>query len=215
MARKSLPDSGRSPYDVHPSVAYAQAIIANLSAKTGKSLDEWIRLLKKSGPSGHRERCRWLMKVHQVGNTTAWMIAEQAEGKGAEGTDAAAYLQAAAEYVEQMYAGPRAALRPIHECLVELGRGLGSDIRLCPCKTIVPIYRHHVIAQIKPATRTRIDFGLALRGAARRLPRRLLETGGLARDDRITHRIPLTAREEIDEEVKTWLRIAYDLDAQA
>jgi hypothetical protein len=215
MARKSSRGSGQAQYDVHPSLAYAQAIIANLPVKTGKSLEEWIHLLKKAGPSGHRERWRWLMKEHQVGNTTAWMIAEQAEGKGTEDTDPGAYLRAAAEYVEQMYAGPRAALRSIHDRLVELGRGLGSDIRICPCKTIVPIYRHHVIAQIKPTTRTRIDFGLALRGATRGLPRRLLETGGLAKDDRITHRIPLTAVNEIDEEVTTCLRIAYDLDGGA
>jgi Domain of unknown function (DUF5655)/Domain of unknown function (DUF4287) len=214
MTRKSSARSGRADYDVHPSVAYAQAIIVNLPAKTGKSLQEWIRLLEKSGPSGHRERWRWLMKEHQVGNTTAWMIAEQAEGQGTEDTDAAAYLKAAAEYVEQMYAGPKAALRPIHARLLELGRALGPDIRVCPCKTIVPIYRRHVIAQIKPATRTRIDFGLALRGATQRLPRRLLETGGLAKVDRITHRFPLASVEEVDDEVITWLQVAYDLDAR-
>ena len=40
---------------------------------------------------------------------------------------------------------------------------LGKDVKACPCKTMVPIYRNHVIAQLKPSTRTRLDLGLALK----------------------------------------------------
>jgi hypothetical protein len=211
MARK--PASNAPPYDVHPSVAYAQAIIANLPAKTGKCLEEWIRLVKQSGPAGEKERRAWLMKGHQLGNTTAWMIAEHAEGKGGEDSDPDTYLKMAAGYVEAMYAGPKAALRPIHDALLQVGRDLGADVKVCPCKTIVPLYRHHVFAQIKPTTRTRIDFGLALCGSKRRPAKRLLDTGGLDKGDRITHRIPLSSVTEIDQEVKEWVKVAYDLDA--
>ena len=42
---------------------------------------------------------------------------------------------------------------------------------------------------------------------------RLIDTGGFAKKDRITHRIPITSLEEIDDEVKRWLKVAYDLDA--
>jgi hypothetical protein len=49
-------------------------------------------------------------------------------------------------------------LRPLHDAL-ELARSLGKGIRLCPGKTFVPIYRNHVIAQIRPAARMRSDFG--------------------------------------------------------
>ncbi len=94
-----------------------------------------------------------------------------------------------------------------------LGKSLGADVKVCPCKTIVPLYRRYVFAQIKPATRTRIDLGLALKGAAGALPVRLLDTGAAARGDRITHRIPLTSLDDIDEEVERWLKVAYDLDA--
>jgi len=38
-----MPDkSTQSLYSVHPSVAYAQAIINNLPKTTGRSIDEWI-----------------------------------------------------------------------------------------------------------------------------------------------------------------------------
>lgn len=202
----------KSAYDVHPGVAMVQDWVASLPEKTGRSLDEWIVLVQRSGPPGEKERRDWLKKEHGMGTNSAWWIAERAEGKGAEDADPAIYLQAAESYVESMFAGPKAGLRPIFEALVKLGRGLGSDVRICPCQTIVPFYRKHVFAQVKPTTRTRIDFGLALAKATQKLPKRLIDTGGLEKKDRITHRIELTSPEQIDDEVKRWLKIAYDLD---
>lgn len=133
-----------------------------------------------------------------------------ARGMGREETTPDEYLAAAPKYVDAMYTGPRAALRPLHDLLESLAFSLGPDIRLSPGKTIVPIYRHHVIAQIKPATRTRIDVGLALgslKGSGR-----LLETGGYQKKDRITHRIAVSSEREIDEVLKRWLLRAYELD---
>ena len=75
----------------------------------------------------------------------------------------------------------------------------------------MPLYRNHVIAQIKPTTRTRIDFGFAL--GTRKATGRLIDTGGFAKKDRITHRIPITAPKDIDAEVRKWLKVAYDRDA--
>lgn len=110
-----------------------------------------------------------------------------------------------------MYAGSKAGLRKIYDRLLKLGLQLGGDVKACPCKTIVPLYRKHVLAQIKPTTQTRIDLGLALGKA--KTSKRLIETGGLGKGDRITHRIPISALNEIDGEVKKWLKTAYDLDA--
>lgn len=76
---------------------------------------------------------------------------------------------------------------------------------------MVPLYRKHVFAQIKASTNTRVDLGLCLRGVAGE--GRLIETGGEAKGDRITHRIPLSSVTEIDEEVRRWLRAAYDAAA--
>jgi hypothetical protein len=115
------------------------------------------------------------------------------------------------EYVESMFSGRKELLRPIYDALLSLGLSLGKDVKACPCKTIVPLYRNHVFAEIKPATQTRIDLGLALRDTP--VSGRLIDTGGLAKKDRITHRIPITEIAEIDDEVRGWLQIAYDLDA--
>ena len=67
-----------------------------------------------------------------------------------------------------------------------------------------------MFAQIKPATRSRIDLGLALRNL--KPTGRLIDTGGFANKDRITHRIELKFASEIDQEVEKWLKTAYDSD---
>jgi hypothetical protein len=199
-------------YDVHPGVAMAQKWVAELKGKTGRSLDEWLALVKKEGPKDEKARREWLKTKHKLGTNSAWWIAERAEGKG-EDDSPEAYLKSAAKYVEEQYAGPKEMLRPIFDELLKIGRSMGDDVKVCPCKTIVPLYREHVFAQIRPATNSRVDFGFALTRYKGKLPGRLIDTGGLAKKDRITHRMELTSVSQIDAEVKKWLKTAYDLDA--
>jgi len=42
---------------------------------------------------------------------------------------------------------------------------------------------------------------------------RLIDIGGFAKKDRITHRIPLESPGDIEDELKHWLKIDYDRDA--
>lgn len=210
MSSASKPKK-QSVYSVHPGVLMTQKWIAELKAKTGRSLEEWLKLIKKSGPKDEKARREWLKTEHGLGTNSASWLAERAEGKGSETGDPDEYLKAAEGYVETMFSGNKEALRPIYDALLKLGLGIGNEAKACPCQTIVPLYRNHVFAQIKPTTRTRIDFGFALgdlKGAGR-----LIETGGFAKKDRITHRIAITSLEDIDDEVKHWLKSAYDRDA--
>jgi hypothetical protein len=201
--------ASKSSYDVHPSLAMYQSSLAALKQQTGRTLEEWIGFVEKEGPATEKERREWLKDKHGLGRNYAWWVAEQSVGKGADGTPET-YLKQADEYVEKMYAGAKEPLRPIFLELLALGRNLGKDVKVCPCQTIVPLYRKHVFAQIKPTTRTRIDLGLALKDT--KVPKRLIDTGGLAKKDRITHRIEITSISDIDAEVKKWIKVAYEMD---
>ena len=210
MTQTATEAKKKSIYGVHPGVAMTQKWIAELKQKTGRSLEEWLTLIKKKGPKDEKSRREWLKSEHGLGTNSAWWLAERADGKGTEVGDPDEYLAAAEGYVEAMFSGSKAALRPIYNALLKLGLKVGKDVKACPCQTIVPLYRKHVFAQIKPTTRTRIDLGFALgdlRGAGR-----LIETGGFAKKDRITHRIEITSLKDIDDEVKQWLKAAYDRD---
>jgi hypothetical protein len=186
-----------------------QKWVATLKDKTGRSLEEWLKLVRKSGPPTENERRAWLKSEHGLATMSAWRIAEHAGGKGEEMGSPAAYLRAAERHVDAMFSG-KAALRPIYDALLKLGLGLGKDVKACPCQTMVPLYRKHVFAQIKPTTRARIDLGFAL--GARPAEGRLIDTGGYAKKDRITHRIPISSLAEIDSEVKQWLQTAFEED---
>jgi len=179
----------KSVYSVHPGVKMVQDWIEALPEKTGRSLEQWLSTIRKEGPK----------------------LADRAEGKGLEDSDPDAYLAAAEEYVEAQYAGKKSALRPLYDALLELGLSIAKDVRACPCKTMVPLYRNHVFAEIKPTTLTRVDLGLALENE--KTPARLIDTGGFEKKDRITRRIPITSPSDIDAEVKRWLKTAYRMDA--
>ena len=200
----------QGPYSVHPGVAQTEKWVNELPQKTGRSLEEWVTLIQSSGPASEKERRDWLKTEYRLGTNYASWLAGRAEGKNMEEDSPEAYLKTAAEWVEAQYAGPRAGLRPLYEELLKLGLGLGKDVKACPCKTMVPFYRKHVFAQIKPGANTRIDLGLALGNL--KTPKRLIDTGGYEKKDRITRRIEIREKADIDDEVKRWLEKAYEMD---
>ena len=210
--RVSVSTKVQGPYSVHPGVAQTQKWVDELPQKTGRSLEEWIALAKASGPATEKERREWLKKEHKLGTNSAAWIAGRLEGKNTEEDSPEAYLKTAAEWVEAQYSGPRAAMRPLYEQLLKLGFSLGEDVKACPCKTMVPLYRKHVFAQIKPSTNTRIDLGFALGNM--KTPKRLIDTGGYEKKDRITRRIEIKSKADIDDEVKRWLKKAYEMDGK-
>jgi hypothetical protein len=196
--------SKKSLYDVNAGLSMEETWAARLPKKTGKTLEEWVRLLQRSGPATEKERREWLKREHNIGTNYATFIAERSVGR-----NSAEEYEDPEALVEAMFAG-KESLRPIYERLLRLGKSLGKDVKACPCKTIVPLYRKHVFAQLKPSSKTRIDLGFALKDTP--VSGRLIDTGGFAKKDRITHRIPIASEADIDDEVKRWLRKAYEMD---
>ena len=203
--------TAKSEYDAHKSLRYVTSIIEGMKKKTGRSLEEWLQLAKEKGPADEQQRREWLKKEYRLGSNYAAWIAERSVGKSSHEESPEQYLQHAHDYVENMFSGPKEHLRPIYDEILKFARTLGPDVFVSPCSTIVPIYRKHVVAQVKPTTRTRIDLGLALKNA--KVPKRLINTGGFEKKDRITHRIELTSTIDFDAEAKKWMKIAYEGDA--
>jgi len=211
MTKSATKTAKKSIYGVHPGVAMTEKWIAELKQKTGRSLEEWLKLIKKEGPPTENERREWLKETHGLGTNSTWWLAERSFGKGKEAGDPDAYLRAAEKYVEEMFSGKKAGLRPLYDKLLQIGLKTGKDAKACPCQTIVPLYRNHVFAQLKPTMQTRIDLGFALGNM--KTPKRLIDTGGFEKKDRITHRMEITSLKDIDDDVKHWLKVAYDRDA--
>lgn len=181
-----------------------QAVISNLPEKTGRSLDEWIKILNSQGPEKRKDRIAWLKGEHGIGHGTAQTIvyeAEKPEGYRPPSVE---------ELIEDQYSGGKAALWPIYERLAEKVSGLGKEVELDPRKTYVSLVRKRQFGLIQPSTKTRVDLGLVLPGLK---PTKRLKDAGSFGSDRITHKVGLTTPDDVDEELLTWLKAAYEKDA--
>lgn len=181
------------------------AIERNLPARTGKTLAEWATLVKRGGPKDRKDRVAWLRREHGLGGTTAMLVAYAAEGRRPvdDYSDAEALVAA-------MYAGRKAALRPVHEAALAAARRLGKDVTPSARKTYVSLVRKRQFGTLQPSTAERVDLGLVLPGvrAQGRLEKTTSVGGG-----RVTHRIALHSPGDVDAEVRRWLKEAYDRDA--
>ena len=202
-----------APYDLHPSIAYVQSVLANFKSKTGRTLEEWVALAQREGPT-ERKACQAWLKAQGLGTQQAAFVAQRAIAEPGHAFDDTpeGYLAAAPGYVEAQYAGKKAALRPLFDRIVSRTRALGPDVKVCPCETIVPFYRNHVFAEVKPFA-SRLDLGLALGdpAAVKDPSGRLKNTGGYAKKDRITHKVEVMSEADL-EAALPWLEQAYRRD---
>lgn len=170
---------------------------AGLLKSTGKSMVEWVAEAKRSGVQKHKALVEHL-KGQGLTHGYANSIALQTFGTHAEAIGDDALL-------EQMFAGPKAALRPIYDRLVETVNGFG-EVELAPKKGYVAARRAKQFAILQPSTKDRFDLGLNLKGVD---PRGRLEPSG-SFNSMCSHRIRIGASDEVDAELLGWLRDAYD-----
>ena len=169
--------------------------VRNIEASTGRSIDEWVGLVGSSGRSKHGEIVAWLKSEHGLTHGNANRIALTAlRGPAAPEGDA---------LVDAIYAGPKVGLRPLHDRVIEMARGLGPDVELAPRQSYVALRRSKQFGTVGPASGGRLEIGLNLKGVE---PAGRLETAtGMC-----THRVRLTEPGDFDEEVIGWLREAYE-----
>ncbi len=87
----------------------------NIETRTGRSFDDWLALARASGHEKHGALLAWLKTEHGVSHGDANRIALDARR-----SEPAAGAGAAADELDAIYAGPKAALRPLHERVVSL-----------------------------------------------------------------------------------------------
>ncbi len=173
--------------------------LADVEKLTGKPREEWKTILQTSATPRHSDRMRLLQERYGLPYRVCYLLASDADESGRQYSDPGGLIDA-------MYKG-RENLRPVHDALTELVMMRGSDVTTSVGKTMVTFRRKHVFAQIKPGSRTRVDFGLALPEMEK--PARLVATGGLEKGDRISYRIPVENPEQVDRELEAWLERAY------
>ncbi|WP_046757914.1 DUF4287 domain-containing protein [Kordia jejudonensis] len=172
-----------------------ETMIGNMPEKTGKSLEEWLAILKTKAFTKHSEAVNFLKKEHEVTHGFANTIVHLSKQDATETVDLVAV-----QYEKKQ------DLKPIYDSLKSYIETLGNDIEFAPKKAYVSVRRKKQFAIIQPSTKTRLDVGLNIKGK---------EAEGIVELSRsfnamCSHRIRLTNTEDISEAVKTWIKEAYD-----
>lgn len=170
-------------------------MIANLPAKTGKSLEEWREVVAAKGAAKHGEIVSFLKNEHGVSHGYANQIAlNLRKPESAEG-----------DPIEDMFAGSKAAMRPLYDSVMAKIQSFGSDVDVAPKKGYVSIRRKKQFAILQPAS-ARLDVGINLKGVP---PTDRLEASG-SFNAMLSHRVRVTTPEQVDEQLLSWLKDAYD-----
>lgn len=177
--------------------------LANIEKRTSKSLAELTRIVKASGLSKHGEIRDMLKRDlgmgHGDANTLVHYVREAdlpASGGGEN--------KASGDVLDEIYAGPKAALRPIHEKLMSV-IGKFGDFEIAPKKTYVSLRRKKQFAMIGPATNTRVEVGINMKGvpATARLE-------AMPEKSMCQYKVKVTEVGEVDAELIGWIKRAYE-----
>lgn len=175
-----------------------KTMIDNLLKISGKSLEQWIEIVKKQNFQKHGEMVNFLKEKHSLTHGYANLVAHKAKGSdagSAENKD---------ELIEKQYKG-KEHFKSIYEKLYSEILKFGNDIEVSPKNAYVAFRRKKQFAMLTPATKTRFEIGLNLKGEPNTGK---LESAGS--NMMCSHKINLTSENEINKEVIDWIRMSYD-----
>jgi predicted transport protein len=176
-----------------------RTIIDNMPEKTGRSLEAWFAEIEKAGLEAHTPIMKLLKGDHGVthgfANTISNLYRQRQEGGPAAGDD----------LIQAQYS-KKPGLKPFYDRLIKEVQAFGDDVELAPKKAYVSLRRAKQFAILQPSTKSRMDVGINLKGAA--------ASGALLEGDKwsgmCTHHIQIHSLEDVNEEVIGWLRKAYE-----
>ena len=176
-----------------------QTMLDNLIKNTGKTLEEWIEIVKKENFEKHGQILKFLKEnhgfTHGFANLVA-MKARKADAGSVENKD---------DLIESQYQG-KEHFKPLYEKLVSVIRKFGSDVELAPKKAYVSVRRKKQFALLQPATKIRFEVGIILKGVEGKGKLEEIRTANAM----CTHKINLSDVSDVDDEVIDWLKDAYE-----
>jgi hypothetical protein len=170
--------------------------VANIERTSGKSMAEWIDIVRASGLEKHGQQVAMLKADYGMGHGNANLVAIRAREAAAGGAPSDE------ELVETQYEGKNAGLRPAYAAVIAEVGGYGPDVELAPKKAYVSLRRRKQFASVGPAA-GQLEVCLNLPG--KEPTERLRPTTGMA-----THKVRIPDVDGLDAELRGWLREAYD-----
>lgn len=175
-----------------------QTMIDNLQKNTGKSLEQWIEIVKSQNFVKHGELVKFLKEQYEFTHGFANLVAHKANESDAGSADNQDDL------ITKQYSG-KEHLKAFYDKLISEIQTFGNDIEIVPKNSYVSLRRKKQFATLNPATKTRFEIGINLKGQE---PKGKLEPE--KPNAMCSHKINLTELNEIDTEVLNWIKTAYE-----
>ncbi|HUM46652.1 MAG TPA: DUF5655 domain-containing protein [Chitinophagales bacterium] len=183
----------KSPAEMH------EAIARNLQKNTGKTLEQWIEVVKKSGPKDRKEKITWLKTKHQLGS-------------GQAGTITKMMYEGMADYdpeylMQSHFNGDKDYQKPIYDKIAASLKKWG-DHKIAVNKTYLSLIHRQQFAIIK-TTKDGMVIGvpeLAVKAAKNKEFKTTKNLGS----DRITHKLLLNDISDLSDGVMRVLKASYD-----
>ncbi|MEO7047923.1 MAG: DUF4287 domain-containing protein [Ferruginibacter sp.] len=175
-----------------------QTMIENLHKNTGKTLEQWIEIVKKQNFAKHGEIIKFLKEQHRFTHGFANLVAHktnETDAGSAEDQD---------DLITKQYKG-KEHFKPIYDKLISEIQTFGSDIEIAPKISYVSLRRKKQFATLNPVTKTRFEIGINLKGQE---PKGKLEPE--KPNAMCSHKINLADIKDIDKEIIEWIKTAYE-----
>jgi hypothetical protein len=179
-----------------------RAQIRNIEATYGKPMEHWFKAIAASGKTKHSDVVAMLKATYGMTHGAAHRVSLLARQTTAPPPGA----DHPGDPADELYAGPKSGLRPVHEALLKVVTAFGDDVELAPKKGYLSLRRRKQFAMIQPSTAIRVDVGLTLKGVP---PNERLESAA-GFNALFTHRVRLTNPASVDSQLIGWLKAAYD-----
>ena len=171
----------------------------NLHKNTGKTIEQWISIVKQKNFAKHGEIINFLKAEHGFSYGFANLVAHKSKGSDAGS------VEDTSELIEKQFKG-KEHFRPVYENLMAEILKFGNDIDIAPKNAYVSLRRKKQFALLQPATKTRFEIGLILKGQEAKGVLEIIPTANAM----CSHKINIEKESDITAEVLDWIRIAYD-----
>jgi hypothetical protein len=176
-----------------------QAYLDTVKAKTGKTPQDFKVLAAEKGLVKHGEIVAWLKSDFGLGhghaNAVTQVILHADEPKETDD-----------EGIAKHFNGAKSVWRKPYDALLEKVKQFGPDVRVAPTSSYLSLLRKDKKFAIVQITAKRLDIGIKQTGVA--AEGRFAESGSW--NAMVTHRVQIDNPDQIDSELMTWLRQAYD-----
>lgn len=177
-----------------------QAYLDNIQARTGKTPGDFRALANEKGLTKYPEVLAWLKADFGLGHGHANAIAQLL-------VNADKFQASPEDKLAAHFTGDKSHWQETFDIFKKKLSGLGDDVRLAPTRSYISLLRgERKFGVLQISAANRIDLGIKLKGIP---PTARLESSGKW-NNLVTHRVRISAPDQIDSEVLSWLKQAYE-----